>query len=191
MKASSACQGELCNDKWHYISLGTIVKDYKDPRLNANDNWEDISQPNSALEELIGDEVSRLIRRGHIAVRYKTVARSSTIFFRIYIGASVAHGTKPLSSRTDAGKTTRTCWNLLLGSISRQLSDWYAGDGPNDDAAWPFSIVSRAFSDMLTLYIYLIPPHRMNETFQKSSRTLIPPPHDRPLLTKSKISIAT
>jgi len=122
------------------MPLGTIVKPHTDKRLELSDNWQPILQSGIAVDAFLGDEIARLVLSKLVAVCYR--ATTSILFFRLYIGAEI-HTRNPLSNKTKDAKLLRACWNVLFGSLSRRLSDWYAGEGDHRVVAWHFASVSK------------------------------------------------
>jgi hypothetical protein len=140
MRVINPCSDEICTEDWHYMPLGTIVKPHTDKRLELSDNWQPILQSGIAVNAFLGDEIARLLLSKLVAVYYR--ATTSVLFFRMYIGAEI-HTRVPLSNRTKDAKILRACWNVLFGSLSRRLSDWYAGEGSHRVVTWPFASVSK------------------------------------------------
>jgi hypothetical protein len=122
------------------MPLGTIVKPHTDKRLELSDNWKPILQSGIPVDNFLENEVARLVLSGLVAVCYR--ATTSKLFFRVYIGAATRI-INPLSNKTKDAKTLRVCWNMLFGSISRRLSDWYAGEGDHRTVTWSFASVSK------------------------------------------------
>lgn len=140
MRVINSCSDEICTEDWHYMPLGTIVKPHTDKRLQIYDNWQPILRSGIAVDAFLGDEIARLVLSGLVAVCYR--ATTSKFFFRVYIGAET-HTRNPLSNKTKDAKTLRACWNVLFGSVSRRLCDWYAGEGDHRVVTWRFASVSK------------------------------------------------
>ena len=140
MRVPKACPDEICTNEWHYMPLGTIIKPNPDARLESSEDWRAIPNSEIAVDAFLGQDIASLVNSGLLVTRFK-VCRSA-VFFRIYIGATTQSRHLP-SNKTKDAKRLHACWDMLLGSVSRRLSDWHAGEGDRSNGTWCFDPVSN------------------------------------------------